>query len=393
MPKVESIRTLPAEATEPIKAREVSPLPLLATLKPLILDQTPLRVADRFENKPELLEHIKLTMPVLMPLAQNPTLMAEHSDPKRYIRAAVEAPLFALAGPSPNDVRQGLMGSCYLLSALSALAETNPQAIRDLIQKNTDGSYTVRFYRAVEGLPGPNSVPVSIRVSNEIPLRVDRNEKGDPYAYTTLYATSVPRDVFSDKPEAMPETAMWVAMVEKAYAVFKGGSYGAMYSGWSHDAFASILGRPAARLSLNQLGEKASFDILREATESKTPVTISTWTDKEHVAMYTNSGLLAAHAYTFLGVSERNGQRYVTLRNPWGRVEPVNRGPDDGRFELEFETAMKYFDLFCLSPKEGPFSKKVFALSAPDKPLEVQPPPLPTPVMPFLRTFGRREDS
>lgn len=49
---------------------------------------------------------------------------------------------------SPNDIKQGLLGDCYLLSALSALAEW-PQRIRSLFvtqEPNEAGVYIVRIY-------------------------------------------------------------------------------------------------------------------------------------------------------------------------------------------------------------------------------------------------------
>ena len=44
-----------------------------------------------------------------------------------------------------------------------------------------------------------------------------------------------------------------------------------------------------------------------------------------------------------LGCSERNGKRYVTLRNPWGESEPKGNGANDGIFEIEFSKVAKLF--------------------------------------------------
>ena len=48
----------------------------------------------------------------------------------------------------PNDIEQGLLGDCYFLSALSALAEW-PERIRNLfVTQNTNqaGVYTMRLF-------------------------------------------------------------------------------------------------------------------------------------------------------------------------------------------------------------------------------------------------------
>ena len=55
------------------------------------------------------------------------------------------------------------------------------------------------------------------------------------------------------------------------------------------------------------------------------------------------------HDYTLLGVAERNGEKYVRLRNPWGDTRPdVDESPvktdvDDGTFELSLANYRKYF--------------------------------------------------
>ena len=58
------------------------------------------------------------------------------------------------------------------------------------------------------------------------------------------------------------------------------------------------------------------------------------------------SGLAKQHVYAVLGVSERGGQKYVTLRNPWGQTEPGTDGTDDGVFTLTLDQfAALYHDV------------------------------------------------
>lgn len=55
-------------------------------------------------------------------------------------------PVFGTAGPSINDINQGWLGDCYLLSSLAEVAAEDPSLITSMITANGNGTYGVRFY-------------------------------------------------------------------------------------------------------------------------------------------------------------------------------------------------------------------------------------------------------
>ncbi len=315
--------------------------------------QTPVVRTDSFAHLPVPLVHIEaLPLDPSAGPVSSPSPMLDHRDAHRYLLASFTGPLFRPSGPSMNDVNQGQAGNCYFLSALAALAQTDPAVIQDMVHMNVDGSYTVRFYRQTEGVVAPNPVAVSVRVSPDFLVRTDYDRSDTPYSYTPVYATSLPEGTFVGHPSLLHENAMWVPVVEKAYAVFRGGSYDLVgRAGWSHEAMASLLGRNGFRKSIHTLGQDATWALLKEALATHSPVTLSTWTDAEHASMFTNSGLVPGHAYAFIDASERDGQRYVTLKNPWGHKEPGNDGVDDGKFELSLDETAHSFDIIGYAPK------------------------------------------
>ena len=60
--------------------------------------------------------------------------------------SGVSAPLYAAGGPSMNDINQGYLGDCYLLSSLAEVAKQNPSIIQSMITDNGNNTYGVRFY-------------------------------------------------------------------------------------------------------------------------------------------------------------------------------------------------------------------------------------------------------
>ena len=60
--------------------------------------------------------------------------------------SAVVNPLFGASGPSMNDVNQGYLGDCYLLSSLAEVAKQDPALIGSMITNNGNNIYGVRFF-------------------------------------------------------------------------------------------------------------------------------------------------------------------------------------------------------------------------------------------------------
>ena len=67
-----------------------------------------------------------------------------------------------------------------------------------------------------------------------------------------------------------------------------------------------------------------------------------------------DTGLVARHVYTVVGVAEENGKRYVVVRNPWGHGEWKGEGSDgnpDGIFKIPIEDYKKLFSCTDITKK------------------------------------------
>ncbi len=107
----------------------------------------------------------------------------------RFISAA-DQQLFP-HDPCPDDIKQGALGNCYLLAALSSAAEQDPDALRRCMRDNGDGTVTVRFYQ-----------------------HSYNKETGESRGYAPVYVT-----VDKQVPETQGSSnALWVQMFERAYA-------------------------------------------------------------------------------------------------------------------------------------------------------------------------------
>jgi len=53
--------------------------------------------------------------------------------------------LYEEGGVEPASVRQGKLGSCYFHAVIAALAQSNPEKVRDMIEVNPDKTFTVKF--------------------------------------------------------------------------------------------------------------------------------------------------------------------------------------------------------------------------------------------------------
>lgn len=109
------------------------------------------------------------------------------------VQSFASHPLFGSAGPRMDDVFQGAIGDCYYVSTLAALAQTNPDRIRQTVADLGDGTYAVNFHTAT---------------GDDAFVRVDAD------LYTT--APDMPRYA-----RLGAEGSVWTSIVEKAWAFYR----------------------------------------------------------------------------------------------------------------------------------------------------------------------------
>jgi len=191
-------------------------------------------------------------------------------------------PLF-VDGPQFDDIAQGAIGDCYYLASLSALADTDPMVIQQMLTPLGDGTFAVRFNRSGQ--------EVYLRIDADMPV----NSSGG-----LVYA------------KMGPDGELWVPVAEKAYCFFRYGqnSYASINGGWMST-------------------------VLREITGGYTNTTYtsgSATTLYNHIAGHLAQGhavtlasqynaaspVVAGHAYMVKDAFTSGGQQYVTVFNPWG---------------------------------------------------------------------------
>lgn len=215
----------------------------------------------------------------------------------------------------PNDITQGMIGDCYLMAALGAVAKTDPGIIRKMVKKVGDGVYRVRFYiwddkkkkpeRHVD-IPVDDQFVTLKKIANKPAYAKEGDRKTDP------------------ETGQQKTTELWVMLVEKAWAKFKG-SFKNIHLGNPSPTLQAITGK-ASREEVTR--GKAPSEVerdLAEAVRNGHPATASTFPDDKIGEMdaairnqFNEMGLHGQHAYTVLGA----GKGVIRLRDPHGDNDP-----------------------------------------------------------------------
>lgn len=227
-----------------------------------------------------------------------------------------------------DDVQQGALGDCYFLSSLISVAHVDPNLIRDAITDHGDGRYTVRFFAKTKDGPSP----VHVTVDGELPF--------DTEEQTLEYASSRHRG------------ELWVGIVEKAFAQWKGTYTRISNGGWADGPLYALTGQDSEWVE--SLPAEKSSDVwkrIRDATEEGRPMVSGTFAKSRKKNSpsreYEELGLQDGHAYALLEAFEERGQRFVRLRDPWGNKEyghGKKDGKEDGNFVIPYEEWLRTFE-------------------------------------------------
>ncbi|WP_321900129.1 C2 family cysteine protease, partial [Paraburkholderia heleia] len=212
------------------------------------------------------------------------------------------------------DIAQGNFGSCYLIASLIEDALQNPADLQNLITKESNGTYAVRFY-------GTNGVDY-VDVNANLPVNTITNANGTSGSYFAGSMCYIPNSGQSP--------ALWVGLVEKAYVEWCNAEPGEAYAfnpatqyGNSYTFYAPG-GWGEGMESLTGLGVGyygLSSTALAASTGSTYQALVSAWSAHQLVMFgctaenASSIGLVKGHAFAFDGFDPSGN---ILLINPWG---------------------------------------------------------------------------
>ncbi len=247
-----------------------------------------------------------------------------HGDGSPKYQAAVFAgPLWGPEGVQLQDIKQGFLADCYFVAAVGAIWAADPATLQGMVKDLPDGTLEFTFHELGRGT---RLKPVTQQVDRELYV----GEDGTALYGKTNNAQNTPRTM---------ET--FFAFLEKAYAARRG-SYGEIADDTAAAAFEMLLGRRSSHTPITRKGEAFIWETISKAVAEKRPICAGTTTSGKQ-AVLEAAGLYQEHTYSVLGCSQHDGQKWIQLRNPWGKRTREASPADNGVFEVDLATFKRVF--------------------------------------------------
>ena len=216
--------------------------------------------------------------------------------------------------PSHNDEFQGQVGDCYFISALGMIADQNPQAIKNMLIDNGDGTFTVRFYTG--------NYDIIFNPDGSMSDGFDNGTARADYVTVNRYfpVNSAGQFAYADAGLSYSSTtnSLWIPLLEKAFAEWNEtgnrsgagpNAYGSLTAGWPGTVDAQVLGYNAT----DYMTSAAIKQVIVSALAARKSVTTATQGGDAY-GLYTN------HAYGVIGYNSSTDT--FALYNPWGFAQP-----------------------------------------------------------------------
>ena len=193
---------------------------------------------------------------------------------------------------SCQDIRQGALGNCYFMSAISAVAEVPDRIKRNFLQKDPSEK-------------GAYCIALNI-LGSWTPVIIDDIFAVDEYNRLSFSKAKDDR--------------IWPILLEKAYAKAYGAYSHIGAGGSSLNALKDLTSAPCIHLSIDNPEEECKVELqIKEASKAGFIMTCSSRGGGESK---TAQGIIRGHAYTLSGMYRlSNKKELLKLRNPWGEGE------------------------------------------------------------------------
>lgn len=283
-------------------------------------------------------------------------------------------------GIHPNDIKQGILGDCYFLAALSALANRHKELVERLIVTNPDA---LRLGFSICQLSNGGRW-MNLPVSHTFPCHPQGG-----FAFSQAQRHS-----------------LWVPLLEKAWAKLHG-SYQAIEAGVASEALRALTGAPSRNHRLDDARRirtdswvqtpsgildagtysPASGVVTNDAAGDTTEGVWKALTDVakrgfpacascgdfgEQERLDPATGLVRGHAYSMLDAKTVKNVPSVLLRNPWGRG--LWRGAldmGDGQFWMPYADFVQQFSTVDVCRARPGHSSECIDVAPPGGPLSL----------------------
>lgn len=252
-------------------------------------------------------------------------------------------PGFIKGDASANEVKQGALGDCWFIGAMSVLATRD-----ELVRGGTD-YLSPQMERLID-----NDIATLLSMGVFPPLFHRFRFKGiwcmrffkDFKWRYVIVDDRLP--VYENRKQLVfgsnkDPSELWVPLIEKAYAKLFG-CYQTLISGFIDDGLADLTGYVCEKRTMHN--KEAIFnedpdefwEYLREMRQNKCLMgcSVTGGTEKNVIIDGVNTGIMSGHAYGLNDVIQMYGKdgkrpyhRILRVRNPWGRGEWNGKWSDD----------------------------------------------------------------
>ena len=205
-------------------------------------------------------------------------------------------PLFGSNGPQYTDVNQGNVGDCYFMSALAVTAKNDPSLIKNMIQSNGNGTYSVDFQ--------VNGKDDYVTVDSQLPVMSSASWAN------------------GSNLEFANGNTLWAPLVEKAYAelVEQSAVTPGMSLGKNGDSYADIAGGDGNGITaITGQQTTMTVDSGGSSISSLSSQLSAAMSKGQDVLMGTGNSaggnLVSDHMFEVVGFNASTNT--VTLQNPW----------------------------------------------------------------------------
>ncbi|KAI9166515.1 Calpain-9 [Paramyrothecium foliicola] len=222
-----------------------------------------------------------------------------------------------------GDVKQGSLGDCWIISALTAMSNTEQGIKRTCVAYNTKiGIYGFVFFRDGEWIYSIVDDKLYLKspcwdapsMQRDLLQQIDREDVENVYRKT--YQTGSKALFFA---QCRDQNETWLPLIEKAYAKAHG-DYASLQGGWIGEGLEDLSGGVTTELLTSDILDTDEFWD-NEMSKVNEEFLFGCSTGLLEHGYGDRTGITEGHAYVVIEARTlKSGQRLVKLRNPWGKI-------------------------------------------------------------------------